>query len=181
MYCPACSFENLPGTDRCEECLQPLMKLDTPQPGQGLQQRIMEDAVSHLNPRPPIILPADVPVSTAIQTMKERSVGCVLALENDELAGILSERDLLHKLAGTRVISDQIRLKDVMTTRLVTLGPEDSIRFALYQMSVGGFRHIPIVKDKQPVGIISIRDVLRYINRAILQHELEEASSSAVG
>jgi CBS domain-containing protein len=161
--------------------MQPLMKLDIPQPGQGLQQRIMEDAVSHLNPLPPITLPAGVPVSDAVQIMKERSVGCVLALENNELAGILSERDLLHKLAGAEVIWDQIRLKDVMTTRLVTLGPEDSIRFALYQMSVGGFRHIPIVKDKQPVGIISVKDVLRYINCAILQPKPEEASSSAIG
>lgn len=181
MYCPACGFENLPGADRCEECMQPLMKLDIPQPGKGLQQRLMEDAVSHLNPLLPITLPADAPVSDAIQLMKERRVGCVLALENNELAGILSERDLLNKLAGARVVSDQIRLKDVMTTRLVTLGPEDSIRFALYQMSVGGFRHIPIVKEKQPIGIISIKDVLRYINCAILQPKPEEASSSAIG
>jgi len=181
MYCPACGFENLPGADRCDECMQPLMKLDIPQPGQGLQQRIMEDAVSHLNPLPPITLPADAPIGDAIQTMKEHGVGCVLALENNELVGILSERDLLHKLAGARAISGQIRLKDVMTTRLVTLGPEDSIRFALHQMSVGGFRHIPIVKNKQPVGIISIKDVLRYINCAILQPKPEEASSSAIG
>jgi hypothetical protein len=94
MYCPACGFENLPGADRCDECMQPLMKLDIPQAGQGLQQRIMEDAVSHLNPVPPLALPADVPVAEAIQLMKEHRVGCVLALENNELAGILSERDL---------------------------------------------------------------------------------------
>ena len=181
MYCPDCGFENLAGADRCDECMQPLMKLDIPQPGEGLQQRIMEDAVSHLNFSPPITLPADVPITDAIQEMKERKVGCVLALEQGELAGILSERDLLLKLAGPTSISDQIRLRDIMTTRLVILGPEDSIRFALHQMSIGGFRHIPIVKDKQPVGVISIKDVLRYINCAILQPEPEEASSSAMG
>ena len=88
MYCPACGFENLPGADRCEDCMQPLMKLDIPQPVQGLQQRIMEDAVSHLNSPPPITLPADVPVREAIQIMKEHRLGCVLGLENEELAGM---------------------------------------------------------------------------------------------
>ena len=161
--------------------MEPLMKLDIPQAGKGLQQRLMEDAVSHLNPLPPLTLPADAPVIDAIRLMKGRGVGCVLALEGNRLAGILSERDLLYKLAGAQVISEHIKLKDVMTTRLVTLGMDDSIRFALYQMSIGGFRHIPITKEERPIGIISIKDVLRYINRAILQHQQDEASSSATG
>jgi signal-transduction protein with cAMP-binding, CBS, and nucleotidyltransferase domain len=161
--------------------MEPLMKLDIPQAGKGLQQRLMEDAVSHLNPLPPLTLPADAPVINAIQLMKGRGVGCVLALEGNRLVGILSERDLLYKLAGAQVISEHIKLKDVMTTRLVTLGMDDSIRFALHQMSIGGFRHIPITEEKRPIGIISIKDVLRYINRAILQHQQDEASSSAIG
>ncbi|PYV44450.1 MAG: hypothetical protein DMG06_06450 [Acidobacteria bacterium] len=179
MFCPACGFENLPGADRCEDCMEPLMKLDVPRPRLGLQQRLMEDAVSHLNPLPPISLPADAPVIEAIQLLKDRKVGCVLAVEGKQLVGILSERDLLYKLAGSPNSLDQIRLKDVMTAHPVTLGLEDSIRFALYQMSVGGFRHIPIVKEKIPVGIISIKDVLRYINRTVLQQGSEEASSRA--
>jgi CBS domain-containing protein len=159
--------------------MEPLMKLDIPQAGTGLQQRLMEDAVSHLNPIPPITLPAEAPVKDAIRLMKEHQVGCVLALEHDQLAGILSERDLLYKLAGTPFISDEIKVKDVMTARLVTLHLDDSIRFALHQMSLGGFRHIPIVKEKRPIGIISIKDVLRYINYAILQPKDEEAPSNA--
>jgi CBS domain-containing protein len=162
--------------------MEPLAKLDIPRPGTGLQQRLMEDAVSHLNPAPPITAPADAPVRDAIQLMKQHRVGCVLAVKDDQLAGILSERDLLYKLAGARFISDEIKLQDVMTTRLVTLQMDDSIRFALHQMSVGGFRHIPVVKGGYPVGIISIKDVLRYINRAILQpseNETEASSSAA--
>ena len=178
MYCPACGFENLPGADRCEDCMEPLMKLDVPRPSTGLQQRLMEDAVSHLNPVPPITLSANAPVNDAIRLMKEHRVGCVLALEDDQLAGILSERDLLYKLAGAQYISDEIKVRDVMTTRLVTLDLQDSIRFALHQMSVGGFRHIPIVKEHHPIGIISIKDVLRYINHAVLQPK-EEASGNA--
>jgi len=56
---------------------------------------------------------------------------------------------------------------------------DDSIRFALHQMSVGGFRHIPVVKGEHPIGVISIKDVLRYINRAILQPSENEAEASS--
>ena len=56
-----------------------------------------------------------------------------------------------------------IQTKKVMTPRPVTLNLDDSIRFALHQMSVGGFRHIPIISPNQPLRIISARDVLGYV------------------
>jgi CBS-domain-containing membrane protein len=181
MFCPACGFDNLPGADRCEDCMEPMAKLDVPRPKAGLQQRLMEDEVSHLNPGIPITIAADDPVISAIQLLKHHRVGCILVLEGEKLVGIFSERDLLYKLAGTQKISEQIRLRDVMTRNPVTLSAEDSIRFALYQMSIGGFRHIPIVKENRPLGIISIKDVLRYINQAVLNHPPEEASAGANG
>ena len=167
MLCPACGSDNLPGADRCDDCMQPLAKLDVPRPTIGFQQRLMEDSVSHLNPAPPIGLPGSAPVSEAIQTMKEHRVGCVLVLEENKLAGILTERDLLYKVAGNDRPLNEIRIRDVMTARPVTLSLDDSIRFAIYQMSVGGFRHIPILESNQPVGIISIKDVLRYLCHSV--------------
>ena len=177
MLCPACGYDNLPGADRCEDCLEPLMKLDVPQPKVGLQKRLMEDSVSHLSPGSPLTLPPKALVSEAIRLLKDHKVGCVLALEGNQLVGIISERDLLYKVAVSNRPLDQFELKDVMTANPVTLRLEDSIRFALYQMSLGGFRHIPIVKDGQPVGIISIKDVLRYINKTGLSKGPENVSS----
>jgi CBS domain-containing protein len=179
MLCPACGYDNLPGADRCEDCLEPLMKLDVPQPKLGLQKRLMEDSVSHLSLALPLALSPRALVSEAIRLLKDHKVGCVLALEGNHLVGIMSERDLLYKVAGSNRPLDQIELKDVMTANPVTLRLEDSIRFALHQMAVGGFRHIPIVTNGQPIGIISIKNVLRYINETGLSKGPENVSSHA--
>ena len=86
-----------------------------------------------------------------------------MIIEGDTLTGIFSERDVLYKLVGKKHLLHTIQTKKVMTPRPVTLNLDDSIRFALHQMSVGGFRHIPIVSPNQPQRIISARDVLGYV------------------
>lgn len=163
MLCPACGHDNLAGTDRCDGCMAPLMKLDVPQPRSGLQERLMEDSIAALNPAAAIAVAADSPVSRAVELMKRHHVGCVLVMNGKQLAGIFSERDFLLKVAGSDRSVDQIPLREVMTAKPVALSPEDSIRFALHEMSVGGFRHIPLVRGDEAVGIISIRDVLSYL------------------
>jgi CBS domain-containing protein len=173
MLCPSCGHDNLQGADRCDGCMAPLMKLDVPQAKSGLQERLMEDSIAALNPSNAIAVSLDSPVSQAIELMRQHQVGCVLVMEADRLAGIFTERDFLLKLAGSDKLPDRVPLKDVMTTKPVTLGPEDSLRFALHEMSVGGFRHIPLVRNDKPVGVISIRDVLAYVCREIQQGESE--------
>jgi CBS domain-containing protein len=177
MLCPACGHDNLPGADRCDGCMAPLMKLDVPQPKSGLQERLMEDSVAVLNPAQAITVPADSPVSDAVELMRRHDVGCVLVIEGKQLIGVFSERDFLLKLAGSDRPLDQVPLREVMTAKPVVLSPEDSIRFALHEMSVGGFRHIPLVNKGEPVGIISIRDVLGYLCREIRKAEPDKASA----
>ena len=179
MFCPACGHDNLPGADRCDGCMAPLMKLDVPQPRSGLQERLMEDSVAALNPSKAIILPSEAPVSDAIEMMKLHHVGCVLVMEGKQLIGIFSERDFLLKLAGSGQPLTQVLLKEVMTAKPVVLSPQDSIRFALHEMSVGGFRHIPVISRDEPVGVISVRDVLAYLCREIQRPDPEELATSA--
>ena len=163
MICPACGSSNLPGVDRCIECLSPFSKLDIPLPTEGLQKRLMEDTVAALKPRSAITVSPETPVQESIQLLKDKGVGCVLVMKGDTLTGIFSERDVLYKLVGKKHLLQTIQTKKVMTPRPVTLNLDDSIRFALHQMSVGGFRHIPIVSSNQPLKIISARDVLGYV------------------
>ncbi len=100
MICPACSAVNLPGADRCEDCLFPFSKLDIPLPTEGLQKRLMEDTVADLKPIAAVTIMAEASVDQAVQLLKDKSVGCVLVLEGESLVGILSERDVLYKLGG---------------------------------------------------------------------------------
>lgn len=175
MQCPACGFENIPGTDRCDECLEPLAELDLPQPQAGVQKRLMEDPISSLETSPPHSLPSGAAVARAIDLMKEMRIGCILVVDQQELVGIFSERDFLLKLASLGKPLDAVLLKEVMTLKPVTLEPGDTIRYALHLMSVGGFRHIPVVEGTRILGILSIKHVLRYLNRSVLRSEIRKA------
>lgn len=163
MICPACGSSNLPGVDRCIECLSPFSKLDIPLPTVGLQKRLMEDTVAALKPRSAITVSSETSVHQSIQLLKDKGVGCVLVMDGEHLVGIFSERDVLYKMIGKEYLFQTTQINKVMTPRPVTLNLDDSIRFALHQMSVGGFRHIPILSPNQPLKIISVRDVLGYI------------------
>ncbi len=69
-----------------------------------------------------------------------------------------------------------IKTSEIMTPNPVTLGAEDSIRFVLHQMSVAGFRHIPVVGPGQPPRIVSVRGVLQYLHQSVQDTTPEMAS-----
>jgi len=178
MLCPACGHDNFAGADRCETCMASLMKLDVPQAKSGLQERLMEDSISALQPAQAISLPAEASVWEAVAAMRDRHVGCILVMKDGQLAGIFSERDFLLKAAGLSRRLEEIQLAEVMTPWPITLSPEHSIRFALHEMSVGGFRHIPLVRNREPVGIISARDVIGYLCHQIRHAEVSTAAGN---
>jgi CBS domain-containing protein len=98
-------------------------------------------------------------LADAARQMHERNVGAVLVLTNGRVSGILTERDVLRavatgELAGTRVGA-------WMTRDPETIGPDDSTAHAASVMIHGGFRHLPVIDEGRPVGIVSIRDLVR--------------------
>lgn len=126
-----------------------------------LDQQMIREPVWRLNPRPPIMLPPTATLRDAIQRMRECRIGCVLVVERDVLVGILTERDLLLKLDAAG-LDEPVR--GLMTPDPESLAPEDPIVYALNKMSVGGFRHVPLVDSAGcPVGIVSVKDIVDYI------------------
>jgi CBS domain-containing protein len=93
--------------------------------------------------------------------MVERNVGAVLVLEGGELAGILTERDLMRALA--RGLRDSATVADSMTRGPETIGPDDTMGHAATLMIHGGFRHLPVVEGGEVVGIVSIRDLVQVL------------------
>jgi CBS domain-containing protein len=124
----------------------------------------LRDSVSVLGPSAPISLDIESTVADAIRMMKEHRIGCVLIIKEDELVGIFSERDVLTKALGRGLDHSQTNIAEVMTHEPECLHREDSVGFALNKMSVGSFRHIPIVDtENRPVGLISAKDIFRYL------------------
>jgi CBS domain-containing protein len=98
--------------------------------------------------------------------MLARDIGALLVVdEAGKLLGIFSERDLLTKVAGLEQSHDQLTMATFMTRHPEAVKPGDSLAFALHKMDIGGYRHMPVVQDGVPVGVLSVRDMLRHITR----------------
>ncbi len=144
-----------------EEDLSLLSEKASEPAGRGLDPGMLHAPIRHLQPCQPVALPPSATVSEAVAVMREHRIGCVLIVADGRLAGILTERDLLVKL--DRADFDR-RLVELMTPDPETLSADDPIVYALNKMSVGGFRHVPLVDEaNRPVGIVSVKDIVDYI------------------
>jgi len=166
MICPNCGHDNLPGAEECSRCQQDMTQLDRPTAQDRVERSLMEDPVSVLGPRTPVTVPPTATVSLALQVMLHSDVGALLVVEADgRLAGIFSERDLLLKPAALDETFTGLPVRRFMTADPETVTPEDTLAFALHKMDVGGYRHLPVVDGGKPVGVISVRDLMRHITR----------------
>ena len=166
MICPHCGHDNLPGSEECSRCNQDLTQLDLPAPHDRIERSLMEDPVAVLSAPHPITLPQTATVRQAIDTLLAHNIGAVLVLDvQGKLCGIFSERDLLSKVAGLHVDLERLAIADFMTANPETVTPADSLAFALHKMDIGGYRHLPVIDKGMPVGVISVRNMLRHITR----------------
>lgn len=165
MICPSCGYKNIPGTDECESCHEDLSSIDGLVPKSRIEKALMGDPISTLKPRPPVVVSEDSSVSEAARKMVEGKMGCVLVMGGGELVGIFTERDILFKLLGKGADLSKARVGEIMSREPETLAEDDTLAYAVNRMSVSGFRHIPIVRNGKPVGVISVRDVLRHLSK----------------
>jgi len=127
-----------------------------------------------------ICLAPDRTVRDAVEKMVERRVGAVLVTEGGQLKGIFTERDLTARVVASGRNPDQTKLSDVMTTNPATLPPEATVEEALELMEERRFRHLPIVRGNQAIGIVSVRDLFGEA-RKTLEGELEDRDNFLFG
>jgi CBS domain-containing protein len=124
---------------------------------------LMTDPVTVLKLWPAVTIPLNADLGHAIGEMIGRRIGAVLVTHPaGTLAGILTERDFLTKVAGQTGYLG-LPVTDFMTWNPETVAANDTLAFALGKMASGGYRHLPVVTDGVPVGTISVRDILRHI------------------
>ena len=165
MICPNCNFDNVPGSEFCRNCLLDLTQHDRPTAQDRVERCLMEDTVTALPPRAAVTLPTTALVGEAIQKMLTCDIGAVLIVADDgRLLGIFSERDLLTKVVDDPYYATK-PLCQFMTPNPETVRETDTLAFVLHKMDGGGYRHLPVLKDGQPLGMISVRDMLRHITR----------------
>jgi CBS domain-containing protein len=165
MICPSCGHSNLPGADECVKCQFALASVDMPTPGDKVEGSLMTDTVAVLKPRQSVTVSETAPLGTAVGVMLATKVGAVLVTgPDDSLVGILTERDFLTKVVGQSGY-EGLPVRQFMTPNPETVVLSDPLAFALRKMDVGGYRHLPVVENGKPIGVVSVRDVIRHITR----------------
>lgn len=126
------------------------------------QEEWLSTPVSKLMPREPVLIGESATVAEAVMAMNVNHTGCVLVQQDGRLVGIFTERDVITKVFG---LADchTVSVADVMTRDPESLESKDELAFALNRMSVGGYRHIPVVEHGKPVGVLSVKDIVHYL------------------
>jgi len=106
----------------------------------------------------PLTVPASMPVAEAARRMRDRNFGAALVVEGTRLAGIFTERDALFRVLAERRDPAQTTVASVMTRDPHTIHPDRPFDEALRLMHEGRFRHVPVVEDGRPLGMVSVRD-----------------------
>jgi CBS domain-containing protein len=110
------------------------------------------------------------PVQKALEMMHKHRVRSVVVIEGDKLVGIVSERDCALKVLLPGLDSGQVKIDQIMTREVVTVGPEDTLDKCMQEMSARSIRHLPVCDDGRVVGMLSIGDAMKEIMRQQEQH-----------
>lgn len=104
--------------------------------------------------------PPETTVSKAAKMMAKKNVGAVMVVDEKRLVGIFTERDAVFRVMAEGRDPLCTRLVEVMTVDPLTIGPDESYGRALLMMHENDFRHVPVVSEGEPVGIVSSRNAL---------------------
>ena len=96
-------------------------------------------------------------VSKAAKLMAAKNVGAILVVEDGKLVGIFTERDVVFRVVAQGLDPQRTAVATVMTCAPLTVDPDTPFGYALVVMQENGFRHLPVVQDGKPVGIVSSR------------------------
>jgi CBS domain-containing protein len=102
-------------------------------------------------------------VFEAVRMMAEKNVGALLVIENARLLGVFSERDYTRKIILKGRTSRVTPIREVLSSPVVTISPQDTVENALRLMTEHRIRHLPVVENDRIFGIISIGDLVKWI------------------
>jgi signal-transduction protein with cAMP-binding, CBS, and nucleotidyltransferase domain len=163
VICPSCQWDNIEGVDSCENCGHDLRGFDQPDSAAQRGPEFIYERLADLPAAKPAEVAVTDPVGLAVRVMQNTDTQCVLVMNGPYLAGIITPWDILHKVAGPTEDLNAVSCGQVMTADPVFLRDDDDIAVAINKMSIGGFRHIPLLQGGTPTAVLNIGDVFRHI------------------
>lgn len=163
ITCPSCGTRNIEGNDECANCGADLQKVDLPKPAAKIEQTLMQMPLTALSMTKIHAVTPDTTLDAAIAALLRQNADILEVVEDDQLVGVLSVRDIINRVGSDYASKLSRPVREFMTPKPETLPPDAPITFAINKMDVGGYRHVPVVQDNRMVGVVSIRDVIRYL------------------
>ena len=105
----------------------------------------------------------DTPVTEAVSMMTRDNIHSLVVMKDDQMIGIFTDRDYVHKIVSIQRDPAQLKVGDVMTKEVTTVSPDASIKACIELMHDGKFRHLPITEAGQVIGMISMTDVMKIL------------------
>jgi CBS domain-containing protein len=115
----------------------------------------------------------DTRVSTALELMAEKNIGALVVVKDGALTGIFSERDFARKTVSNGRAALDSTVKELMTSVVFTVTPEQSIEECMAAMTAKRIRHLPVLENQRLIGVISIGDVVKAVisdQEHLIQH-----------
>ena len=123
-------------------------------------------------------------VTTAATRMRRNNVGALLVLDGERLAGLVSERDIVSRAVAARRDAETTTVGQISTRDVITIDVNQPLKTVLGIFRAGKFRHLPVVRNGKPIGILSARDFYGFLvegfERYVSQQEYESALAKDV-
>ena len=120
----------------------------------GMAQRVRDVMTT-----PPVTLPATSSITEAARAMRDANIGGVIVVENGQVCGIVTDRDLVVRGIAEGRDMARLKLADISSRVLTTVSPTDSVDDAIQLMREKAIRRLPVIEGGKPVGIVAIGDL----------------------
>jgi CBS domain-containing protein len=165
MICPACGYENLPGSALCDNCNIDLTRFEEQKPvtKSKIERAILQDKLAKVGKEKSIalIVSPQKAIKEVIELMLKAHKFSAVIMDGESIEGIFTERSLLKRVCNESPINIDKPISEAMLKKPKVLKPENSVVDALHMMEVGGYTYAIIEDD--PLRVINIRDILEYI------------------
>jgi CBS domain-containing protein len=157
---------------------------DEPRERRGFDKSLLQEPLTNLPVRVLLTLSASDTVTAAMRAMQREHTGCVVVTDDgtreSKLLGIFTERDVLFRIVDRGKNPATLPLGEVMTHDPEVLSVKSTVAYALNKMSVGGFRHIPVVDEEhRPAFVVAVRDIVEFLVAAFPREVLNLPAQGA--
>jgi CBS domain-containing protein len=105
----------------------------------------------------------DTRVFDALKLMADKSVGALIVMEGVKIAGVISERDYARKVILHGKSSHELRVRDIMTSKVITVHPGQTVEECMALMTEKRIRHLPVTEGERLIGVLSIGDLVKEV------------------